>query len=172
MADLVDIDKAVIRPIRAAELPGLEWEGQYTKYRKVFAQSFEDVQRGQRIMLVAAAGGQLVGQIFVQLSSSETHYADGATRGYLYSLRVRPAWQGNGLGTRLIRAAESALLARGFSVAVIAAGKDNPGARRLYERLGYHTFADDAGVWYFTDVNGVQQEQTEPCWVMEKRLPK
>ncbi len=170
MAEMVDVDKVVIRPIRAEELASLEWEGQYTKYRQVFAQSFEDVQRGQRIMLVAVAGGQLVGQVFVQLSSSETRYADGATRGYLYSLRVRPAWQGNGLGTRLIQAAEAALRARGFSIAVIAAGKDNPGARRLYERLGYRTFADDPGVWYFTDVNGMQQQQTEPCWVLEKRL--
>jgi ribosomal protein S18 acetylase RimI-like enzyme len=171
MAGLADVDKVVIRPIRAEELPDLEWEGQYTKYRQVFAQTFADVQRGQRIMLVAVAGGQVIGQVFVQLSSSETRYADGATRGYLYSLRVRPEWQGNGLGTRLIRAAEAALRARGFSVAVIAAGKDNPGARRLYERLGYQTFADDPGVWYFTDVNGVQQQQVEACWVMEKRLP-
>ncbi len=170
MAEMVDSDKVVIRSIRAEELPDLEWEGQYMKYRRVFAQTFADAQRGQRLMLVAVAGDQLVGQVFVQLTSSETRYADGVTRGYLYSLRVRPDWQGNGLGTRLVRAAEAALRARGFNVAVIAAGKDNPRARRLYERLGYRAFADDPGVWYFTDVNGVQQEQIEPCWVMEKQL--
>ena len=75
-----------------------------------------------------------------------------------------------GLGTRLLTAAEATLRARGYITAVIAAGKDNPGAYRLYERLGYRSFADDPGVWYFQDVNGVQQVIEEPCWVMEKNL--
>jgi ribosomal protein S18 acetylase RimI-like enzyme len=164
-------EQVTIRPIREADLSALEWDGTYTRYRRVFRQTYEDVVRGQRLMIVAVAGDQVVGQIFVQLSSTETRYADGYSRAYLYSLRVRPEWQGRGLGTRLVSSAEAALVARGFSMAVIAAGKDNLGAQRLYERLGYRIFADDPGVWYFQDVNGVQQSIEEPCWVMEKRLP-
>ncbi len=170
MTDLADVDKVVIRPLREDDLPALEWDGAYTRFRSVFRQTYQDTLRGQRLMLVAVAGEQMVGQIFVQLASSEAHFADGATRAYLYSLRVRPGWQGQGIGTRLMRAAEDALRARGFSIAIIAAGKDNPGAERLYRRLGYRTFAEDPGVWYFTDVNGVPQVVEEPCWVMEKRL--
>lgn len=170
MTDLMDVDQVVIRPLREEDLPGLEWDGVYAKYRKVFRQFFNDAERGQRVLLVAVAGNELVGQVFIQLTSSETRYADGAVRGYLYALRVRPHWQGQGLGTRLIAAAEAALLALGFGVAVIAAGRDNPRAYQLYQRLGYHTFADDPGVWYFTDVNGHRQTMEEPCWVMEKNL--
>jgi ribosomal protein S18 acetylase RimI-like enzyme len=170
MADLADIEQVVIRPLQAEDLPALEWDGVYEKYRGVFRQSFIDAERGQRILLVAVAGPEMVGQVFIQLSSSETRYADGAMRGYLYALRVRPAWQGLGVGTRLIHAAEEALLGLGFTTAVIAAGKDNPRAYQLYERLGYRTFADDPGVWYFVDVNGRRQTVEEPCWVMEKRL--
>ena len=170
MAEMADVERVVIRPLRAEDLPGLEWDGVYEKYRKVFRQAFDDAERGQRILLVAVAGETMVGQVFIQLSSSETRYADGAVRGYLYALRVRPEWQGLGLGTRLIAAAEEALLALGFSVAVIAAGKDNPRAHQLYQRLGYRTFAEDPGVWYFTDVNGARQLMEEPCWVMEKQL--
>lgn len=170
MADLAQVDNIVIRPVREDELEALEWDGAYTKYRRIYRQTFADVERGQRLMFVAAAEGGLVGQIFVQLASSEMHCADGYSRAYLYSLRVRPAWQGQGLGTRLIWAAEAALRARGFTTAVIAAGKENPGARRLYERLGYRAFAEDPGVWYFVDVNGTRQVVEEPCWVMDKRL--
>lgn len=170
MTAVVAAQRVVIRPIEEAELSALEWDGQYTHYRRVFRQTYDDMIRGQRIMLIAAAGRAVVGQVFVQLSSSETRYADGVTRGYLYSLRVRPAWQRRGLGTRLIASAEAALRARGFVTSVIAAGKDNAGARRLYERLGYHTFADDPGVWYFADVNGTQQVFEEPCWIMERNL--
>ncbi len=170
MTDLMDVDQVQIRPLLESDLPGLEWDGVYEKYRKVFRQSFNDAERGQRILLVAVAAEQIVGQVFIQLSSSETRYADGAVRGYLYALRVRPPWQGQGLGTRLIEAAEEALLALGFSVAVIAAGKDNPRAFQLYKRLGYRTFDEDPGVWFFTDVNGQRQVMEEPCWVMEKNL--
>ena len=170
MAEGVQVDKIVIRTLREAELPALEWEGVYTQYRRVYRQTYEDALRGQRIMLVAVSGQRLVGQVFIQLSSTETRYADGYSRAYLYSLRVRPELQGQGLGTRLLSTAEAMLRSRGYTTAVIAAGKDNPGAFRLYERLGYRSFADDPGVWYFQDVNGVQQVIEEPCWVMEKDL--
>jgi ribosomal protein S18 acetylase RimI-like enzyme len=170
MQHTVGVDRVVIRPIREQELPALEWDGEYTKYREVYRQTFEDMVRGQRLMLVAVSGTAIVGQVFVQLSSSELRFADGASRGYLYSLRVRPNWQGRGIGTQLIEAAEAALRQRGFRTAVIAAAKGNDGARRLYERLGYMVFADDPGVWYFTDVNGVKQTMEEPCWVLRKQL--
>lgn len=170
MAERVQVDQIVIRSVREAELPALEWEGAFAQYRRVYRQTYEDAVRGQRVMLVAVGGLRLVGQIFIQLSSTETRYADGYSRGYLYSLRVRPELQGQGLGTRLLSTAEATLRARGYTTAVIAAGKDNPGAYRLYERLGYRSFADDPGVWYFQDALGAQQVIEEPCWVMEKSL--
>ena len=167
---LLSVDRLVIRPVCAEDLPALEWDGQYTAYRFVFRDTFEDAQQGRRIMLVAAVDAKMVGQVFVQLSSSDTRFADGATRGYLYALRVRPLWRGQGVGARLIAAAEAALRARGFTTAVIAAVKDNTGAARLYQRMGYRIFAEDAGEWSFTDADGNEQSIAEPCWVMEKRL--
>lgn len=159
-----------IRPVRQADLPALEWGGRSTSLRAAYLRAFEEAEAGQRVLLAAVCQSILVGQVFVQLHSSEQQFADGATRGYIYALRVRPEWRNRGLGTRLIDAAESELIRRGFRTAVIAAGKENPDARRLYERLGYRAFAEDPGVWYFTDVNGVPQSMAEPCWVMEKPL--
>jgi hypothetical protein len=52
----------------------------------------------------------------------------------------------------------------------IAVAKDNPNARRLYERLGYRVFAEDAGCWSFMDPDGQWQRVTEPCYVLEKHL--
>jgi ribosomal protein S18 acetylase RimI-like enzyme len=167
---LLSIDHLVIRPVRAEDLPALEWDGVYIGYRHVFRETFEDAQRGRRIMLVALAEGEMVGQVFVQLSSSDLHFADGATRGYLYALRVRPVWRGRGVGTRLIAAAEAALRERGFTTAVIAAAKENAGALRLYEQLGYRIFAEDPGTWSFMDADGKEQSIAELCWVLEKRL--
>src|SRR3990172_2003148 len=172
VADLqfISADHIVIRPMIEADLLILEWEGAYTQYRKVFRDTFDGMQRGERLLLVAAAGALIVGQVFIQLHSTDSSYADGRHRAYLYALRVRPAWQGQGLGTRLIAAAEATLRARGFDAAVIAAGQDNPGALRLYQCLGYRIFAEDPGVWTFSDEAGQQQVMQEPCWVLEKKL--
>ena len=53
MADITDVAKIVIRPLREPELQLLEWEGAYTQFRRVYRQTFEDALRGQRLMLVA-----------------------------------------------------------------------------------------------------------------------
>lgn len=162
----------LIRPLTAADLPQLEWDGEYTHQRPVFQRVFADVERGTRLVLGAIIGEQVVGQVFVQLRSSEIEFAHEGRRGYLYSLRVRPEWRGQGIGSQLIAAAEAELLARGYSEAAISTAKDNASARRLYERLGYHVFKDDPGEWWFTDINGQLQHVQEPCWVMEKMLKR
>ena len=36
MTDLVDVEKVVIRPLEKSELPALEWDGAYTKFRRVY----------------------------------------------------------------------------------------------------------------------------------------
>jgi ribosomal protein S18 acetylase RimI-like enzyme len=160
----------LIRPLTAKDLPALEWEGAFTHQRLVFERTFAETQRGTKQMLVAEAAGLIIGQIFIQFRSSEPQFADGSTRGYLFSLRVRLEWRGHGVGTALIAAAEAELQTRGYGVAVISSAKDNPGAQRLYERLGYRVFSEDDGEWYFTDVNGQTQHIQEPCWVMEKAI--
>lgn len=164
------LDDVVIRRATRQDLDGLEWEGQYSHYRRVFRANFDDMQRGQRMLWVAEAGGKLVGQVFVQLLSADSNYADGARRAYLYAFRVRPEWQGFGLGTRIMERAEADLIDRGFRVAVIAAGRDNPRARALYERLGYRVFADDPGEWSYVDDQGRTIQAAEPAWLMEKHL--
>lgn len=160
----------VIRPLEERDLPALEWDGEYRHYRAVFRSNFEDAQRGQRLMLVAVQQDRMLGQIFVQLNSADRQYADGRHRGYLYALRVRPAWRGQGLGRRLVSAAETQLLRRGYSTAVIAVAKHNERARTLYLRLGYRIFAEDPGIWVFTDADGREQRVEEPAWLMEKWL--
>lgn len=159
-----------IRPLEERDLPGLEWDGEYRHFRAVFRSNFDDMRKGHRWMLVAAQGDTLVGQIFIQYNSADRHYADGSRRGYLYALRVRPAWRGQGLGRRLVQAAEEHLARRGYRMAVIAVAKTNERARSLYLRLGYRAFGDDPGIWAFTDADGREQRMEEPAWLMEKAL--
>ena len=160
----------VIRTATEADLPKLEWGGQFRHFRDLFRRTFEEQRAGRRLMLIADVAGYPVGQVFIQLSSTDRSFADGRNRGYLYSLRVMEPFQRHRVGTRLLTAAEALLRQRGYSWAVIAAAKDNPGARRLYERLGYRAFKEDPGEWQYTDPEGQVHTVVEPCWVMEKRI--
>jgi ribosomal protein S18 acetylase RimI-like enzyme len=165
-------DDFQIRPLAEGDLPALEWGGEFTRFRRLFRQAYEEMQTGSRHLLVLErkSTGEVVGQVFIQWNSSDIRYADGRRRGYLYALRVKPDYRERGLGTRLLRAAEEILLRRGMRTASIGVEKSNPRARALYERYGFRVVADDPGRWSFLDHEGVLQEVVEPAWLMEKTL--
>jgi len=153
-----------------ADLAKLEWYGQYTHYRQLFRRAFRDQQAGRRFILVATTNDFPVGMVIIQLQSNERKVADGVTRAYLYSLRVMEMFRGHGIGTRLILEAEAILRERGITWTTIAVAKDNPHARRLYERLGYSIFAEDTGQWSYIDHKGESRVVNEPCWILEKQI--
>ena len=153
-----------------SDLPKLEWYGQYTHFRALFRRTYQEQLQNRRLMLVADFNGFPIGHIFIQLSSSEQNISDGKRRAYLYSLRVMEMFQEQGIGSRLILEAEMLVAERGFTSVTIAAAKDNPRARRLYERLGYRVFGDDEGKWSYVDHENRVRYVHEPCWVLEKRI--
>lgn len=153
-----------------SDLPKLEWYGQYTHFRALFRRTYQEQLQNRRLMLVADCNNFPIGHIFVQLSSGEQRIADGRRRAYLYSLRVMEMFQGHGIGTRLILEAEILAADERFSWATIAAAKDNPRARRLYERLGYRVFGEDEGKWSYLDHENRMRYVHEPCWVLEKSI--
>jgi ribosomal protein S18 acetylase RimI-like enzyme len=165
-------EEFVIRPLEEKDLPALEWDGAFLHFRRLFRQAYEDMRLGTRFLLVMEdrKSGEMVGQVFIQWNSSDSRFADGRSRGYLYALRIKPAFRERGLGTRLIRAAEEELRRRGMNTASIGVEKDNLRARALYERQGYRVIAEDPGHWFYTDHEGRVCEVTEPAWLMEKKF--
>ena len=156
-----------LRLAQRRDIPRLEWFGEYSHFRNVFRRTYHEQQQGKRLMLLADYNDFPIGQVFVQLRSQNTRIADGRYRAYLYSFRVMEMFRGQGLGTRLMLAAETLLQKRGYSSATIAVAKDNHGALRLYDRLGYHKFASDPGEWHYVDHHGNTREVIEPCWLLE-----
>jgi ribosomal protein S18 acetylase RimI-like enzyme len=141
------------------------------RFRRLYAEIWERVINGEALIWLAEINGQgLVGQLFVSLDSQRRELADGCARAYVYGFRVQPAYRNYGIGTHLMAAVEADLLERGYRIVTLNVGKDNPGARRLYERLGYRVVAADPGRWSYLDENGIRQEVNEPAWRMEKPL--
>ncbi|MDX2159785.1 MAG: GNAT family N-acetyltransferase [bacterium] len=152
------------RAARLDDLPKLEWYGQYAHFRNLFRKTFREQQKGRRLMLIAECNQFPVGHIFMQTGSEKPYCT------YFYSFRVMEHFRGCGIGTRLIQEAETIALTYGYRRAAIAAAKDNPGARRLYERMGYQVMGEDAGRWSYVDHENRVRHVHEPCWVLEKSL--
>jgi ribosomal protein S18 acetylase RimI-like enzyme len=162
-----------IRKMHYDDLRKLEWYGQFTHFRRLFLRSYQGQQDGSRFLLVADAKGFPIGRLFIQFGNKKnTKLSDGVTRAYLYSFQVMEVFQGQGLGTRLIRVAESLLVQRGFRLATIGVVKTNEGALRLYQREGYEIYGEDEGRWRYIDHRGIEQKVHEPCWLLEKSIKR
>ena len=166
-----DSDKALrIRFATSEDLKALEWDGEYAHYRRLFQRAVEEAQNGRRILLLAEIDEQLVGQIFMQLTTRANFSTEGVSSGYLYAFRVKSLFRNRGVGSQLLHEAEQNLVSRGFLRAVISVGKRNVAARRLYERAGYAVFTEDSGDWSYLDHLGRLREVSEPAFVLEKWL--
>jgi ribosomal protein S18 acetylase RimI-like enzyme len=167
---VIDTSDVLIRHATEADLPALEWEGEYRKYRRIYQRAMEDARQGKRILFIAEIGGEVVGQIFIQLNHHRSNQEGISSTGYLQSFRIKTPFRNRGIGTRLISRAEEALKERGYKRAIIAVAQHNQDARRLYERHGYSVFRDDPGQWSFIDDQGLPQYISEPAYLMEKKF--
>lgn len=160
-----------VREVTEADLAALEWDGEYTHFRRLYEEIFKSAGQGKAVLWLAEIPGQqVIGQLFVQLASNRTELADGFRRAYIYGFRIKELYRGQGLGTFMLQIAENDLTARGFRWVTLNVGRDNPKARQLYERCGYKVVAAEAGEWSYLDHRGERQFVHEPAWRMEKRL--
>jgi ribosomal protein S18 acetylase RimI-like enzyme len=85
--------------------------------------------------ILARRDGDAVG--FVTFGAESGRYEQDCTRGFVHNIYVREADRGDGIGSGLIEAAESALEAMGVEVVALEAMAENEAARAFYRRLGY-----------------------------------
>ncbi len=169
--DLSWVKNVVVRNLVSADLPGLEWDGEFTHFRRVYAEAYQRAQRGLSVLWVADLPTKgIIGQVFIQLICDRLELADGQQRAYLYSFRVRPDYRSSGLGSRILQAVENDLRLREFEMITLNVAKDNIRAQQMYERRGYRIVAHEPGVWSFVDDCGEWHQVEEPAWRMEKHL--
>jgi ribosomal protein S18 acetylase RimI-like enzyme len=167
------VDEIIIRQLTEADLPLLEWEGAYSHYRRVYREAYQRALQGRVVMWVATTDeNRMLGQLFVQLSSSQQDLADGYFRAYMFGFRVKPEFRCKGIGTLMLLQAEKDLVTRQFQRICLNVIKTNLRARQLYERHGYKVLFSDPGEWSYQDNEGVWHDQKEPAWRMEKSLLK
>jgi GNAT superfamily N-acetyltransferase len=108
-------------------------------------------RRGGGVLLVAWLDGQPVGDVYLDCEPAEEpevrRHLPGVPR--LGHLEVPGPFQGRGIGTALVRAAEDTARRLGHERIALGVGLDNPKARRLYARLGYADWGQGTvvGTW-------------------------
>lgn len=91
------------------------------------------------LSLGAWAGSAPLGYAFLS--------ARGAGHAHLHHFAVAPERRRQGLGARLLAAAEENAAAHGFLLVTLKVPKASPAARRFYERQGYRENAVEADHW-------------------------
>lgn len=152
---------AVIRLCTEEDLPGLELFGWFTQHRELFREEYERHMRGEVRMLVAEVNGWIAGQVWVDLAKPVP---------LIYALRVFPLLHGCGVGTRLVHVAERITGEAGFVAVEIGAEKDNPGALRLYQRLGYRIVREQQHGYDYVAPDGTAAHVPIDEWVLRKPL--
>jgi ribosomal protein S18 acetylase RimI-like enzyme len=169
MAMLEEVDLR-IRKATELDLPALEWDGEYIQFRRIYQAAMKEAIKGRRVILVAETENRLIGQIFINFHSTWRNTVIGLRTGYLHSFRVKPEFRNRGVGQSLIQTAESLLIANGFRRVVISVAKNNEGALRLYQNLGYKIFREDPGQWSFMDHLNQIQHISEPAFILRRTL--
>lgn len=165
------LEDVEVRHLEEADLPALEWEGEYSRFRRLYELAYRRARAGKAVLWVACLPEPgVIGQLFVQLESTREELADGSERAYIHSFRLRPQYRGGGLGARMLAVAERDLIQRGFRSVTLNVDRDNPDAHRFYRRHGYQVVAPEPGRWTYFDEHGELQRVHEPAWRLEKSL--
>lgn len=151
-----------IRPCRADDVPVLEWWGQYFAHRSTIESTYSAQVRGEAMILIAEVAGYPAGQVWIDLSRESA--------GVLWAVRVFPLLQGQGIGTKLVEAAERSLVEIGFGAAELTVEKSNAGALRFYRRHGYEVAGEVQGAYTYCPPGGEPIDEPLDQWIMRKDL--
>jgi ribosomal-protein-alanine acetyltransferase len=145
-----------LRTASAADLPALLALEQTFPGDRMSARQFRHHLASPRARWrVAVAGGRLLGYALVLLRRD-------SDRARLYSIAVDPSARGQGLGHRLLAAAERDAARAGRAAMTLEVRQDNAAANALYQSAGYRVLAalpayyeDGAPGWRYLK-NGVR----------------
>jgi GNAT superfamily N-acetyltransferase len=142
--------------------------------RSFFGDCLAKPRAGGGVLLVAWLDGWPVGDVFLDRDPAEEseirRWLPGVPR--LNHLEVLGPVQRRGIGTALLRAGEATARQLGHRRVALGVGVDNPGARRLYERLGYIDWGHGSivGSYLDRDHDGPPVTITETIDMLVKRL--
>ncbi len=103
--------------------------------------------RGLSKVYILEMSGKPVASGALVYKGDDDDLADSRERGLISNLIVDPAYQGRGLGSRMLHFLEERAREQGYAQVTIGVDAVNTGARRLYQREGYRRLKDKLEAW-------------------------
>jgi ribosomal protein S18 acetylase RimI-like enzyme len=142
--------EVIIRPLQESDNARLEWHGG-ADLRGFYNGQWVAHSIGEAFVLIADFNGFPIGQAALYWQGKPAHPQVPD----LQSLRVHPIFQGQGIGTKILQAAEIAVQQHGHTCLGLSVGIHNDGAQRLYERCGFRIIGEPyEDIWRYTDAKG------------------
>jgi ribosomal protein S18 acetylase RimI-like enzyme len=161
MNEHIEHSTLTIDDLRPADLPLIAWSGGATHLESV-ARYLARVPAGEvEYLAVRTAGGEI-------MAKGGIDYSEHLGAGSITQLAAKVT--GHGLGTRLIRAMEDRMRARGVATAICGVEPDNRRARALYERLGYRESGRHPASWESQDAAGKRFTKHTTIILLSKTL--
>lgn len=123
-----------IRPFRIGDTDAVVSLWQEVGLTRPWNDPYQDIRRKLTVhpeLFFVAEDGEIVGTV---MAGYDGH------RGWLYYLASSPSRRGEGIGRRLVEAAEAALLAMGCPKVQLMVRPENGVAQGFYQQLGYEPF--------------------------------
>ena len=166
-----------IKPAEASLLDVLQHTFDPDTLSKYHYKRYEVQKRGEGIYLIAWHAHTPIGHFLLRWSGPQdahvTKHLDVTKMAYLEAGATHGAYQRKGVATALIREAERLAKEHGCTQIGLEVGStDNPGAKRLYKRLGYVDWGhgDFLISWQYIDGNGNTGTEAEIVTYMHKPL--
>lgn len=160
-----------VRKMRESDLPLIEWDGEYTRYRKVYQEVYRNQQLGVTTALIAESPDDgIVAQIFLTKKNPNEVFSPNERYLFISSFRVKKPFRNRGLGTLLLKMAELFAKKEGLPLLILNCAQANQEGLAFYKNAGFEGYRIDDGKWRYIDHEGNVREECEPAFSMRKRV--
>lgn len=167
------LDLVTVRLIREEDLPALEWDGEYTRYRRVYREVFRNFEKGISLPYIAETEADgIIGQVFLTRKEPNPSYMPRSRYFFISSFRIKPMFRDRGLGSRLLEVCFRDARSHRLRDIFLNCAANNNRARHFYEKHGFRVVRLDDGNWSYVNHEGIVVTEHESAYLMKKTLPR
>ena len=125
----------IVRKLKITELPILTQLFSYKDIDDMINENTRNIENG--VIDIFALFDKLIGELHVKYDNEDKDFAEKGKRAYLFAFRIHKDYQGQGLGSYLLKTVIKELANNGYHEFTVGVEDNNLRARHMYEK---HSF--------------------------------